>query len=154
MVGINTNVAGSKDSEKRGVLPSGTYPVVVNNSESCVTKYRKGNYLKVSFKVVDGEHKGRQLFHNFNFKNDSEEAVRIGLEQMHSLCTATGVNPVDFDRDTVCVHGKQLLVLVKKEQNEGYDEQNKIVEWQPLGGPGDSGSFQTDRNKEPGDIPF
>jgi hypothetical protein len=88
----------ANDIEERSfdVLPMGDYTLVVTASETKTTKSGNGTYLSCTMEIVEGQHKGRKLFANFNIKNPNAEAVSIARAELAALCRAVRVpNPKD-----------------------------------------------------------
>lgn len=72
-------------------IPEGVYRVMVKNAEEKPTKTPGGLGLNVMYAVLDGEYKGRQIFHWLNLKNQNATSQEIGQRELSSLCHATGV---------------------------------------------------------------
>lgn len=73
-------------------LPAGWYPAILVEGEEKPTSKNNGDtYVASQFEIISGTGKGRKLFHNFNFKNQNEEAVRIAYDQLATIMHAVGV---------------------------------------------------------------
>lgn len=73
-------------------LPSAWYNVkLIEGLETPVNGKPQSTYFKSVWEVIDGPHKGRKLFHNFNFKNDNEQAVKIAYDQLAAIMHAVGL---------------------------------------------------------------
>jgi len=72
-------------------LPNGRYVAAITGSEFKPTKNGNGQYLELTFEVLEGDHKGRKLWARLNLKNPSAEAVRIAEQELSAICHATGV---------------------------------------------------------------
>jgi hypothetical protein len=122
------------DKKPRDIIPQGEYRAVVTSCEKKPTKDNTGSYLAFAFTVLDGEHKDRMLWHNFNLWNKSAQAVEIAQGEMKELCVSVGIlapkDPSDFVGRT-CV----LTVKVAKRKDTG-DPENRISAFSPDGGPG------------------
>lgn len=71
-------------------LPPGWYKVIIDDVADCETKSGTGRYLKTRLQVIEGERKGRTVFANFNYLNDSAKAQAIGKGQLKALVEACG----------------------------------------------------------------
>ena len=72
-------------------LKNGEYTVVCVDAEVKQTKTGTGEMIACKFEVAEPkENRGRIVFHNFNIKNQSAEAVRIGREQIKRFMIAAG----------------------------------------------------------------
>jgi len=101
-------------------LPTGTYTAVISASEERKTQSGNGSYLRLTLQIVDGEHKGRQLFENLNLDNPNPQAVEIAQQTLSSICHAVGVMQPD---DSADLHDKPLTITVitRKRKDTGED---------------------------------
>ena len=155
----NVEVSAPGNGEKREfkALPAGEYIVRAVSSEVKATKAGTGQYLKVRFDVVDGDHAGRVLFTNFNIQNPSEKAQEIGRQQLKQLAVAVGLpNPNAIERSED-LHDIAVTAYVKRVRNEQYGDsdgfQNEIANYKavsgaPLATPAAGGSAPSE------DLPF
>lgn len=72
-------------------LPEGDYLVRMNRLVEEPTKNGKGVMVKAGFQVVNGDHKGRLIFHNFLVEHTSEKAAKVGNDQLNKYLQAVGV---------------------------------------------------------------
>lgn len=113
-------------------IPAGTYIAVIEESEVKTTKAGNGQYLKLRWKILDGQYKGRVLFGNLNVSNTNAEAERIGQRQLSALCHAVGVLQL---QDTQQLHAKPVKIKVKIRTDETgkYGDQNEITAYESAG---------------------
>lgn len=72
------------------VLPVGEYEVICIDAELKMTKDLTGEYISCKFEVIgDSKYAGRYIWQNFNMKNKSEEATRIGQSQLKQFLIAS-----------------------------------------------------------------
>jgi hypothetical protein len=134
------------------LLPAGMYQAIITASggdpndertgEDGLVSSRsgKGRYLPMTFEIIDGEYKGRQIFKNFNLENSNEQAVKIAQSEIKELLQAIGwdftTKPCGPD-DTSEIHmiplTLQIIVRVNKQSDE---EQNEIKHFKPRQTPG------------------
>lgn len=108
-------------------LPVGEYMAVITASEMKTTRAGDGEYLALTFQVIDGPHKGRNLWSNLNLKNPSEKAVQIAHGELSAICRAVGVLT---PRDSAELHNIPLIVKVKIEARKDTGEQtNRITSY-------------------------
>ncbi len=126
MTQINFNAAQVEPDKGRGdPLPAGWYIVAMTKSEMKPTLSGTGAYLACEFSVLDGQHKGRKIFTNFNLRNDNQQAQEIAYKQFSAVCHAIGHLQVG---DTTELHNKPLKVRVKIRPAEGqYEASNDIT---------------------------
>lgn len=115
-------------------LPNGDYEVVITESEMKPTKDGGGEYLAVTFEVLEGDHKGRRLWHNLNLKNKSDKAVQIAKGQLSAICKAVGVLK---PRDSSMLHDIPLIVRVKSKPDQNGELRNNIVKFSTPNGIGE-----------------
>lgn len=105
-------------------IPPGQYPVMIVDSEMKQTSAGDGEYLKLTFKVIQGEFEGRFLWLNLNLVNKNKQAVEIAERELSSICHAIEVlDPEDSQE----LHGIPMCAKVKvKPPKDGYDASNTI----------------------------
>lgn len=142
---INFNAATVPQSKPFEPIPTGWYNVKIVEITPTPTKDNattKAWYLKLQLEVIDGEFKGRKLFHNLNMSNPNPEAVRISTEQLSTICHSVGRIQIG--------HTNELLGLpfmaktsVKIDPTGTYEPSNDVKGFKPLeqGGPGSMGAM-------------
>jgi hypothetical protein len=90
-------------------IPAGAYTAVIVDSEMKTTAAGTGEYLKIVFEVIDGDHKGRRLYENLNVDNPNQTAVKIARETLSAICRAIGVGVLS---DSSMLHDKPLIIKV------------------------------------------
>jgi hypothetical protein len=91
-------------------LPAGRYQAAIVDSEMKPTKAGTGNFLQLTFQVLDGPHKGRLLWARLNLDNPNATAVQIARAELSAICRAVGVMA---PRDSTELHNLPLLVSVR-----------------------------------------
>ena len=136
-------------------LPTGYYIVAVTKSELKPTKDGTGQMIAMEFTVLDGEHKGRKVFTNFNIQNQNAKTVEIAFKDFSALCHATGVMDV---QQTEQLHNIPLKIRVKVRPADGqYEASNDITQYKnvndPAGTPGGNPNAQAARPMGPAGMP-
>lgn len=139
MVQLNFNAAEVAPSQGFQVFPSGTYDVMVNNSEMKPTKAKiagtaqLGAYIQFNLKIASGEHAGGALVLRVNFENDNPVAAEIGQAELSAICRVCGVMQL---QDTQQLHGIPFKVVVAKtERNDKPGEYgNEIKSYMDING--------------------
>jgi len=109
------------------VLPAGEYSVVISESEVKPTKSGNGNYLQLTFTVIEGEYENRKLFARLNIDNPSEQAVAIARSELSAICHAVGVLKL---KTSAQLHDIPLSVKVVIQKNkESGEEFNAIKKY-------------------------
>lgn len=101
-------------------IPAGKYIAVMTQSEWVQTKKGDGEYLNLTWQIVEGKHKGRSLWSRLNLRNKNQLAVQIAQAELSSICRAIGILIV---RDTVQLHDIPIVLTVKlsKRSDTGED---------------------------------
>ena len=149
MANLNIDLTHTEASKPREVLQPGWYVAVIDASEVKATKKAQeaqayptqenavNKYdclLQLTLKVVEGDHKGRQIWHRLNIRNANEIAQKIAEEELAAICDA--IKHPRKVTDSVTLHGKAMRVKVDVETREGQPPQNVIKGFEPLPGGG------------------
>lgn len=111
------------------VLPKGKYLCVAIASEMKTNKAQTGEYLQITFEVVEGEHKGRKIFERLNIRNQNKTAEDIAQRTLSALCRSTGVMKLT---DSEQLHDIPVFLDVMVEEGKGeYGPQNRIKGYLP-----------------------
>src|SRR5262245_53678851 len=100
-------------------LPAGKYVAVITDSEMRPNKAGTGSYLLLTFQVIEGLHKGRNLWARLNLDNPNPTAVQIARGELSAVCRAVGVLAPN---DSVELHDLPLLVHVKLRKRDDTGE--------------------------------
>lgn len=100
-------------------IPSGIYPAVINESEMKPTKAGTGEYLQLTFQVIEGEYKNRLLWARLNLNNPNATAVKIAKAELSALCRATGIMSPS---DSAELHNLPLMIHVRCKRRKDTDE--------------------------------
>jgi len=124
MANLNGFDASQVEPTSFDPLPAGKYLAVITESEMRPTKKGAGQYLNLTFEVIEGEYKGRKLWARLNLKNPNPQAEQIARGQLSAICRAVGVMA---PKDSLELHNLPLLVTVKlKKREDTGDLQNEI----------------------------
>jgi len=105
-------------------IPAGKYLAVITDSEMKQTKNGNGSYLELTFQVIDGEYKGRNLWARLNLDNPNETAVKIARGELSAICRAVGVLTPS---DSCELHDLPLVIDVRcKKREDTGDIVNEI----------------------------
>ena len=124
MANLNGFDASQVEPTSFDPLPAGKYLAVITESEMRPTKKGAGQYLNLTFEVIEGEYKGRKLWARLNLKNPNPQAEQIARGQLSAICRAVGVMA---PKDSVELHNLPLVVTVKvKKREDTGDLQNEV----------------------------
>lgn len=113
-------------------IPAGSYLAIISDSEMKPTNKGDGNYLKLTFEVVqEGEYQGRKVWSQLNLDNPNPTAVQIAMRELSSICHAAGKLQVN---DSSELHNVPMVIKVKIKQEPGRNPQNQITGYEAAGG--------------------
>lgn len=105
-------------------IPSGKYMLAVVNSELKPTAAGTGEFIELEINVIDGEYKGRKIWHRINWANPNQQAVKIGRAEMSALCRAC--NKLDA-KDTIELHDIPFCGTVGIEKRKDNGEPANVI---------------------------
>lgn len=114
MAELDYNLEEIDDAPEYGELPDGIYLVAITESGWVTTKDGEGQYLKLTFQVIQEEQKGRLCWLNLNLKNKNEVAVKIARQQLKAICTAVGV--LGIIKDSAQLHNQPLKITLGRDK--------------------------------------
>lgn len=72
-------------------VPSGEYPAIITDSDMKPTKKNDGQYLELTYQIIDGPYKGRLVWGRLNLDNPNAQAVAIAQGQLNAIVAACGI---------------------------------------------------------------
>ena len=114
-------------------IPKGAYRAQLIECVERLTKKGDGTYLDCKFRVMDGEHKNRLVFHKFNIDSPYAKCKEIGLDQLNRFLKVSGQSQglagLDFDTDRVQEFlNRDIVINVKVEKGtNGYKDRNAVT---------------------------
>src|SRR5262245_62104508 len=72
-------------------IPAGKYLAVITDSVLKPTKSGSGNFLELTFQIIEGEHKDRLAWSRLNLENANATAVKMARAELSAICRAVGV---------------------------------------------------------------
>ena len=100
-------------------IPAGKYMAAIVGSEMKPTKAGTGSYLELTFQVLEGEYKNRNLWARLNLDNPNAVAVQIAKGELSAICRAVGVMT---PKDSFELHDLPLVITVKCKNREDTGE--------------------------------
>lgn len=100
-------------------IPAGKYLAAIVNSEMKATKSGTGNYLELTFQIVEGEFKGRQLWVRLNLDNPKPQTVKFARAELSAICRAVGVMSPG---DSTDLHNLPMIITVRCKKRPDTDE--------------------------------
>lgn len=118
-------------------IPSGEYSAQIVESDMKPTKNNDGQYLELTYAVMDGEFKGRKVWVRLNLDNPNAQAVEIANRQFKSIQESAGVlNPTQSEQLHYKPHTIRVeLIPAGTAQKKGgvtAKDSNEIRGWKKL----------------------
>lgn len=128
------------------LLPAGEYLVAIVDSFRKRTKRGDGQMLVLEMEVLRGQYQGRKLWDRLNIENPSQDAQKIALGTLSSICRSVGVmNPTD----SLDLHEKPLVAVVGIRQDSQYGDQNVVKRYRAVKTPQPQVTPKTDTAPAP-----
>jgi len=105
-------------------IPPGKYLAVITESEMKPTKSGVGQYLQLTFQVIEGEFKGRLLWARLNLDNPNALTVKIARAELSAICRAVGVMA---PKDSVELHNLPLVITVGQKKRDDNGEFTNVI---------------------------
>jgi hypothetical protein len=105
-------------------IPAGKYVAVITDSKMKPTKSGVGNFLELTFQVLEGEHKGRQVWARLNLDNPNATTVKIARAELSAICRAVGVMA---PKDSVELQNLPLIITVAQKKRPDTGEMGNVV---------------------------
>lgn len=137
---FNPQAPGQEGVGDFSAIDPGDYTAQITDSKMKETKNKQGQFLELTWQIMEGDLAGRKLWSRLNLVNPSVQAVEIAQKHLKSICDAVGVpGPIS---DSQVLHGKPCIIrVVKTAATAQYPEGNDIKNYMPVGGavPGGGG---------------
>lgn len=132
MATINFNSSEVEPSVGIDPIPAGKYLAVIVDSEMKPTRNGAGQYLELTFEVIEGEYKNRKVWARLNLENPNSQTVQIARADLSAICRAVNV---PTPRDSVELHNLPLVITVRCKKNpESGEISNDIKGYAVRGG--------------------
>ncbi len=105
-------------------IPAGKYLAAITESEMKATKAGTGEYLQLTFQIIEGEFKNRLLWARLNLNNSNATTVKIARAELSAICHAVGVLA---PKDSVELHNLPLVITVKLKKRDDTGEMTNEV---------------------------
>jgi len=129
MGNLNLDLSANKTlGGTKTVLPTGIYNMQAISAEVKETANKKGNFIAVEYKVMDGEHSGKVVIDRFNIVNTNPEAVDIGKNQLKTMITAGGYANPNLLSDTNDIVGLKFRLQLEEVANKWTNNDGQEVD--------------------------
>ena len=99
-------------------IPAGQYVAMITASQMKPTKNGSGEYLELTFQVLEGDYKNRLLWMRLSLNHTTPTTAKIARGHLSAICRAVGVLT---PRDSSELHNLPMVVKVtlKKRKDNG-----------------------------------
>lgn len=105
-------------------LPAGQYAACCIEAEAKDTKAGTGQYIRLTWEVLDEPYAGRRIWQNLNVRNPNPTAQEIGMKQLGEVCRAMGLVQI---QDTDEFIGGNAILKLKIRKSEEYGDSNDVL---------------------------
>lgn len=124
MASIDFNAEAIEPTTDFTPLPVGEYSAIIAASEMKATKSGTGQYLQLTYDIIEGQYKGRKIFENLNLVNPNSTAQEIAQRALSAICRAVNVmHPKESEE----LHDKPLIIKVGIRPASGDYEASNVV---------------------------
>jgi hypothetical protein len=111
-------------------IPNGVYVAQIVEGEIADTK-SGGKMIKWTWKIEEGEHAGRLIWHNINLVNSNPKAQQIGQAEQAAIRAAIG-KPAAGSVEDYCFIPCLIRVGLEIDKSGQYKPKNKVEAVKPL----------------------
>jgi hypothetical protein len=114
------------------VLPVGEYVAQVVEASIQQPNSGDGYHLALTWKIIEGDYEGRQVWQRITYLHSSEQAQTIGRKTLKDLCVATGVAEQVDDAEVFKFKPVRIRLGVERDRQGLYPDKNRISRILPL----------------------
>lgn len=105
-------------------IPAGKYLAIITDSVMKPTKAGSGQYLQLTFQIIEGECKGRMVWARLNLDNPNAESVKFARAELSAICRAIGVLA---PKDSLELHNIPVFVKVGQKPRKDTGEITNVI---------------------------
>src|SRR6516225_5888443 len=115
------------------VLPASEYVAQVVEASIQQPNAGDGYHLALTWKIIEGDYEGRQVWQRITYLHSSEQAQTIGRKTLKDLWVATGVADEQVDNAEVFLFKPVRIRLgIERDKQGVYPDKNRISRILPL----------------------
>jgi hypothetical protein len=107
-------------------LPVDEYVAQIVEASVLQPKSGDGWYLRLTWKITEGDYEGRQVWQRIIFAHSNEQAQTIGRKTLKDLCVALDVNEQVNDAEVFLFKPARIRLGIEKDEQGLYLDQNKV----------------------------
>src|SRR5215475_13411459 len=114
------------------VLPVGEYVAQVVEASIQQPNSGDGYHLALTWKIIEGDYEGRQVWQRITYLHSSEQAQTIGRKTLKDLCVATGVAEQVDNAEVFLFKPVRIRLGIERDKQGVYPDKNRISRILPL----------------------
>jgi uncharacterized protein DUF669 len=114
------------------VLPVGEYVAQIVEASIQQPNSGDGYHLALTWKIIEGDYEGRQVWQRITYLHSSEQAQTIGRKTLKDLCDALGVNEQVKDAEVFLFKPVRIRLGIERDKQGVYPDKNRISRILPL----------------------
>ena len=116
------NAATVEPSKEYEPVPAGLYKAIITSSSVEAAKSGNGHNLLLTFKIVDGPHKNREIWDRLSVQNSNEMTQQIARGHFSAICHAVGQIECTT---TEQLHSKPLIIKIAVKPH--WNDKDRLV---------------------------
>jgi hypothetical protein len=114
------------------LLPVGEYVAQIVEASIQQPNSGDGYHLALTWKIIEGDYEGRQVWQRITYLHSSEQAQTIGRKMLKDLCVATGVAEQVDDAEVFLFKPVRIRLGIERDKQGVYEDKNRISRILPL----------------------
>ena len=113
-------------------ISAGEYTAEIIEATVTQPQSGDGHMLTLIWKILDGDHEGRQIFQRLCYQHSNPQAQDIARRMLKDICVALDLNESVTDREIFKFKPAKVRVGIEIDKFGQFDDQNKIKRVKPL----------------------
>ena len=122
----------TQEGNSWAVMPVGKYVAQIVEASIQQPNSGDGYHLAVTWKIIEGDYEGRQVWDRITISHSSEQAQTIGRKLLKDLCVATGIAEPVNDAEVFLFKPVRIRLGIERDKQGVYPDKNRISRILPL----------------------
>lgn len=115
-------------------LPAGWYVAQVIESDMKQTKAGTGQYLQLTWEILDGPCRGRRVWDRLNIVHQKAEVEEMSRKKLAQICVCVGLVNPPLGFDSVLLHGKPCRINLNVRKDLNFGDSNEVKGYEKAAG--------------------
>jgi hypothetical protein len=116
------------------LIPPGDYTAQIVEAEIRQPQSGDGNMLKLTWRISQGEHEGRQVWETLCFQHSNPQTETIARRRLKDICTALNITQHVDDPGIFTFKPAAVRIGIKVDKTGRFDDANTIKRVRALDG--------------------